>query len=44
LVADLCLILTPQYGTRARQVAAQMTKSAESVTSTADLLEHTAHQ
>jgi UDP:flavonoid glycosyltransferase YjiC (YdhE family) len=44
LVADLRLILTPQYGTRARQVAAQMTKSAESVTSTADLLEHTARR
>lgn len=39
LVADLRLILTPQCVTRAREVAAQMTKPAESVTRTADLVE-----
>jgi UDP:flavonoid glycosyltransferase YjiC (YdhE family) len=44
LVADLRLMLTPQYAARARQIATQMTKPAESVTSTADLLEHTTHQ
>jgi len=42
LVADLRSILTPQCFTRAREVAAQMTKPAESVTSAADLLEETA--
>jgi UDP:flavonoid glycosyltransferase YjiC (YdhE family) len=42
LVADLRSILTPQYFTRAREVAAQMTKPAESVASAADLLEETA--
>ncbi len=42
LVADLRSILTPQYVTRAREVAAQMTKPAESVASAADLLEDTA--
>jgi vancomycin aglycone glucosyltransferase len=39
LVADLRFILSPQCVTRARDVAASMTKSAESVTSAADLLE-----
>jgi UDP:flavonoid glycosyltransferase YjiC (YdhE family) len=42
LVADLRSILTPQCLTRAREVAAQMTKPAESVASAADLLEETA--
>jgi vancomycin aglycone glucosyltransferase len=42
LVADLRSILTPQYVTRAREVAAQMTKPAKSVASAADLLEDTA--
>ncbi len=41
LVADLRFILTPQYVTRAREVAAEMTKPAESVASAADLLEDT---
>ena len=44
LVADLRSILTPQCVTRARQVATQMTKSAESVASAADLLENTARR
>ena len=39
LVADLRSILTPQCVTRAGEVAAQMTKPAESVASAADLLE-----
>ena len=39
LVADLRFILSPQCVTRARDVAASMTKSAESVASAADLLE-----
>jgi UDP:flavonoid glycosyltransferase YjiC (YdhE family) len=42
LVADLRSILTPQYVTRAREVATQMTKSAESVATAADLLEDAA--
>ncbi len=42
LVADLRSILTPQCLARAREVAAQMTKSAESVARTADLLEDAA--
>jgi UDP:flavonoid glycosyltransferase YjiC (YdhE family) len=42
LVADLRRILTPQYVTRAREVATQMTKPAESVTTAADLLEQAA--
>jgi UDP:flavonoid glycosyltransferase YjiC (YdhE family) len=42
LVADLRSILTPQCVTRAREVAAQMTKPAESVASAADLLEDAA--
>ena len=39
LVADLRSILDPQYITRARKVAAQMTKPAVSVARAADLLE-----
>ena len=39
LVADLRSILNPQCITRAREVAAQMTKPAVSVASAADLLE-----
>jgi UDP:flavonoid glycosyltransferase YjiC (YdhE family) len=39
LVADLRSILDPQCITRAREVAAQMTKPAESIASAADLLE-----
>ncbi|MGO9385239.1 MAG: glycosyltransferase [Mycobacterium sp.] len=42
LVADLRSILTPQCLARAREVAAEMTKSAESVARTADLLEDAA--
>jgi UDP:flavonoid glycosyltransferase YjiC (YdhE family) len=44
LIADLRLILTPQYVTRAREIGAQMTKPAESAASAADLLEDTARQ
>ncbi|MGB7871712.1 MAG: glycosyltransferase [Mycobacterium sp.] len=40
LVADLRSILDPQCITRAREVAAQMTKPAASVARAADLLEH----
>jgi UDP:flavonoid glycosyltransferase YjiC (YdhE family) len=40
LVADLRTILAPQYATRAREVAARMTKPAASVAATADLLEN----
>jgi UDP:flavonoid glycosyltransferase YjiC (YdhE family) len=39
LVADLRAILTPHCVTRAREVAAQMTKPAQSAASAADLLE-----
>jgi UDP:flavonoid glycosyltransferase YjiC (YdhE family) len=42
LVADLLSILTPQYLARAREIAARMTKPAESVTTAADLLEDAA--
>jgi UDP:flavonoid glycosyltransferase YjiC (YdhE family) len=42
LVADLRSILSPQCVTRARDVAASMTKSAESAASAADLLEDVA--
>ena len=44
LVADLRLILTPQYASRAREVATQMTKPTESLARTADLLEDVAGQ
>jgi UDP:flavonoid glycosyltransferase YjiC (YdhE family) len=40
LVADLRTILAPQYATRARQIATQMTKSTESVAAAADLVEN----
>jgi UDP:flavonoid glycosyltransferase YjiC (YdhE family) len=40
LVADLRTILAPQYATRAREIATQMTKSTESVATAADLLEN----
>jgi UDP:flavonoid glycosyltransferase YjiC (YdhE family) len=39
LVADLCTILAPHYVARAREIATQMTKPAESVAAAADLLE-----
>jgi UDP:flavonoid glycosyltransferase YjiC (YdhE family) len=42
LVADLRFILTPECVTRAREVATQMTKPADSVARTADLLEEAA--
>jgi UDP:flavonoid glycosyltransferase YjiC (YdhE family) len=42
LVADLRTILAPQYVTRAREIATQMSKPAESVTTAADLLENAA--
>jgi vancomycin aglycone glucosyltransferase len=44
LVADLRLILTPRFASRAREVATQMTKPAESLARTADLLEDTARR
>lgn len=37
-------ILTPQYATRAREVATQMTNPTESLAGTADLLEQSARQ
>jgi len=40
LVADLRTILAPQYVARAREIATQMTKPAESVATAADLLEN----
>jgi UDP:flavonoid glycosyltransferase YjiC (YdhE family) len=40
LVADLRTILAPQYVTRAREIATQMTKPAESVAAAADLMEN----
>ena len=43
-VIGLRSILTPQYTARARDVAGQMTKPAESVASAADLLEDTARR
>jgi vancomycin aglycone glucosyltransferase len=42
LTADLRLILNPEYADRAREVSERMTKSAQSITATADLLEETA--
>jgi UDP:flavonoid glycosyltransferase YjiC (YdhE family) len=42
LIADLRTILAPQYATRAREIATQMTKPAESVSTAADLLENSA--
>ena len=44
LVADLRTILSPQYVARAREIAARMTKPAESVAVAADLLEAFAGQ
>jgi len=43
LVADLRNVLTAQYVRRARELATRMTKPAESVTATADLLESVVH-
>jgi UDP:flavonoid glycosyltransferase YjiC (YdhE family) len=40
LVTDLRTILAPQYLARAREIATRMTKPAESVTHTADLVEN----
>ncbi|OFB35720.1 glycosyl transferase family 1 [Mycolicibacterium sp. (ex Dasyatis americana)] len=39
LVADLSTILEPEYAVRARELATRMTRSAESVIATADLVE-----
>jgi UDP:flavonoid glycosyltransferase YjiC (YdhE family) len=39
LVADLRRILAPQYVARAREIATQMTKPAESVAAATDLVE-----
>ena len=39
LVADLRQILAPQYVTRAREIATQMTNPTESVAAAADLVE-----
>jgi UDP:flavonoid glycosyltransferase YjiC (YdhE family) len=44
LITDLRLIITPQYASRAREVATRMTKPAESLARTADLLEDAARQ
>jgi vancomycin aglycone glucosyltransferase len=44
LVADLRSILTPRYVARAREVAAQMTKPAESIANAGNLLEDTARR
>lgn len=44
LVADLRTILAPDYATRARELSARMTKPAESVETTADLLEDAARR
>lgn len=40
LVADLRTILAPDYATRARELSTRMTKPAESIETTADLLEN----
>jgi len=42
LVADLRIILAPQYAARAREIASRMTTPAESVAATVDLLENSA--
>src|SRR6202042_537398 len=39
LVADLRRILAPQYVTRARELAPQLTKAADSISAAADLVE-----
>src|ERR1700736_1127879 len=44
LVADLRLLLSPQYAVQAREIAVGMTKPAESLAKAADLLEETARQ
>jgi UDP:flavonoid glycosyltransferase YjiC (YdhE family) len=44
LVADLRTVLTPQYVARARELATRMTKPADSVIASADLLEGTARR
>jgi vancomycin aglycone glucosyltransferase len=44
LTADLRLVLEPQYATRAREIAARMSKPGESLTRAADLLEQAAAQ
>jgi vancomycin aglycone glucosyltransferase len=44
LLADLRLLLTPQYADRAHEIATRMTKTAESLASAADLLEVAARQ
>lgn len=44
LVADLRTILAPDYATRARDLAARMTKPAESIETTSDLLEEAARR
>ena len=43
LVADLRQILAPEYVTRAREFATQMTKPSESIANAADLVEKFAH-
>lgn len=44
LVSDLRTVLEPQYASRARQVAAQMPKAADSVAAAADLIEQVARK
>ncbi|HWF71414.1 MAG TPA: glycosyltransferase [Mycobacterium sp.] len=44
LAADLRLLLSPQYGVRAREIAVRMSKPAESLAKAADLLEESAGQ
>ncbi len=44
LVADLGAILTPAHVTRAREIATRMSKPADSVAATADILENTVRQ
>lgn len=44
LVADLRTILAPDYATRARELSTRMTKPAESIETTADLLEEAARR
>lgn len=44
LVADLRTILAPDYAARARELATRMTKPAESIETTADLLEEAARR
>jgi len=44
LAAELRSILAPQYVTRAREMATRMTKSADSLTSAANLVEETARR